>query len=58
MHELPAARGLTFVCVAPPPPFTMLLQVRDVGSVFLGPEFESLQELHLDSNMLVDISGG
>ncbi|KAF5838089.1 hypothetical protein DUNSADRAFT_3398 [Dunaliella salina] len=33
------------------------LKVRDVGSVFLGPELGLLQELHLNSNLLVDISG-
>lgn len=32
-------------------------QVRDVGSVFLGEEFESLQELNLDGNVLVEVSG-
>lgn len=33
------------------------VQVRDVGTVFLGDEFESLQELCLDNNLLVDVSG-
>lgn len=34
--------------------FAVALQV---GNVFLGQEFEALQELNLDSNMLVDVSG-
>lgn len=33
------------------------LQVRDVGSVFLGSEFEALQELNMDCNALVEVSG-
>jgi hypothetical protein len=28
-----------------------------VGNVFLGEEFECLQELNLDSNLLVEVSG-
>lgn len=32
-------------------------QVRDVGGVFLRDELESLQELNLDGNMLVEVSG-
>jgi hypothetical protein len=35
------------------------VQIRDVGTVFLGGDFErSLQELTLDGNLLVDVSGG
>ena len=33
------------------------LRLRDVGGVFLGEEFECLQELNLDSNSLVEVSG-
>lgn len=33
------------------------LKIRDVGSAFLGEEFSGLQELCLDSNLLVDVSG-
>lgn len=35
----------------------MCAQVRDVGSVFLTGELDSLQELNLDSNLLVEVSG-
>lgn len=33
------------------------LKIRDAGSVFLGDDFAGLQELCLDSNLLVDVSG-
>jgi hypothetical protein len=37
---------------------TINMQIRDVGTVFLGGDFErSLQELTLDGNLLVDVSG-
>ncbi|GAX73782.1 hypothetical protein CEUSTIGMA_g1233.t1 [Chlamydomonas eustigma] len=33
------------------------LRIRDVGTVFLAEEFEALQELNLDGNLLVEASG-
>ncbi|KAG1679410.1 hypothetical protein FOA52_007701 [Chlamydomonas sp. UWO 241] len=32
-------------------------KIRDVGSVFMADEFQQLQELTLDSNVLVELSG-
>ena len=36
-----------------PPPH----KIRDVGTVFLGQEFDALQELNLDTNLLVEVAG-
>eukprot|EP00955_Chlamydomonas_euryale_P023829 250849-Chlamydomonas_euryale.AAC.7 len=33
------------------------LRIRDVGSVFMCPEWQALRELDLDGNLLVEVSG-
>lgn len=33
------------------------LRIRDVGTVFLTPDFETLQQLNLDNNQISDVAG-